>query len=547
MESITFNKKKFFSDCGSSKNHKKCHKKCHKQKDHCKEVEVKSDKKCCATEITQCDINTHNGYIIRKSGLYKLCEDIVFNNPLHPAITISASSVILDLNGHTIDLLGQGLIAIGVNNVVDTQIINGTLKNGNLSATINDDIVFYPVSDTNPFLSPNPTSLDSATPNGVIVKSAGIRLSGVDVVKLEDLVIDKFLYGIASTATIGHIYINECNIVNCGNSSGTSSTLIQPVGAGIVLAGSSVSPILTNPANLSGIMNDVRITNSNINSANTRYGVLIISGRGILIENTYGTSGRPDINSPVNYLLVMAVFNFINCQFGHVYDSYARVGNDGFQMVYSNKFDFWDCQSSDMAHNGFELGFSNNSVLKNCITYRNADSEPRAYGGRGFTLLGSTNCIVDTCIASDYTVGATNPPIGLPRSTIVGTNGYGVALVGCKACIVKDSTALNNLGGFLEFTNNPPVATIAYPGGTAPISTGSNGNPLIADWNSFLRNIAQDNTNSVTPFSTPANNYNLPLYQASITGIVTPYTAIGTASAWTNIAVPNNLGGNPAV
>lgn len=513
-----------------------------------------TDKECKNVfEISQTDFHKCNGFTITCSGVYKLTENIKWTKSACPAITIkSTSCVTIDFNGYCIDLGNQGLIGIRVVNSTDIVIKNGTIRNGNLTSTITDDLIFYVPSTTNPFLSPNPTNLTN-----IGGRTAGINLVGSDVVKIKNMTIDRFLYGISSSSTVGHIDIDRCNIVNGGNqvnepnpvSTGTPSTLLQPVGAGILLAGSSVVPILTSPANTIGVMTDVRIRNCNIHNPNTRYGIVIISGNGIVEENNYVTSGRPDINSPINFLMAMAAFQFINSQFGLVKNCKARFGYDGIQAAWCNNIDMVDNNAGNIGHNGFEIAFANNCTIENCITSRSADAEPRAIGGRGITILSCTNCIVEKCKITDYTVGATNPPIVLPRqpnTPPVGnpTNGYGVSLVACKACVVKDNTAVNNLGGFQEFIG--PIA-IVFPGGSTPIPAGSVGNPAIPDWNSFLRNIAEDNTNTTTAFTGAANNYNLPPYQAAIPGIVTPYTALGTAPAWTNIAIPNNLGGNPAV
>lgn len=87
-----------------------------------------------ATLISGEDVNSADGYVIKKSGIYVLCEDIAYEPESakpKPAIRISASDVTLDLNGHTLSLDADAndptVVGIIAENVHSFRIINGSI------------------------------------------------------------------------------------------------------------------------------------------------------------------------------------------------------------------------------------------------------------------------------------------------------------------------------------------------------------------------------------------------------------------------------------
>jgi len=110
------------------------------------------------------------------------------------------------------------------------------------------------------------------------------------------------------------------------------TTLSEPIGASIIIAGSSITSVLNDgitapaPTDLSS---NIIIRDNNLYSDNSYYGLLLISCTEMTISNNQISSGRPAISPPVvvsgGLNTVPATINrltagieFINCQFGTI-------------------------------------------------------------------------------------------------------------------------------------------------------------------------------------------------------------------------------------
>jgi len=497
-------------------------------------------------------------YTIPGPGNYRLMENITYTGS-GPAITNTQSNVDIDMNGFTINLGGQGLVGISSSGS-NVQIYNGSIVNGNLAATVADDLIFYAPSISNPFISPNPSTFN--------VRTAGISLQNANNVSLVNLHIDSFLYGIASANTVGNIYVLNVDTSNGGNytvepnpnPASTPATLLQPLGAGLLVAGSSISPIMNSlgafnsqPADptLAGFARNIEVVDCNFGDSETRYGAVFISCSDIDVENCVASSGRvattptAATGSPTGvYLTAQAVYTLINSQFAKITNCQATTGTTGVGIYWSKGATATDVNIVDVSHNGIEGLFAYDSYALNCVASRESDSEQYVFSGRGFLALASSDMIFDKCIASNFTLAGT-PTAAPPRSAAASPavpNGYGFVVQASKSCLVNECTAMNNIGGFLEAPNNPATGAVLFPGGSLLLPAGSLGYGALitgtsTDFNAFTKNIAIDNVNSTTEFGTPLNNYNF--VSAPWQPVpVSYFPNINSAGAWSNISIP---------
>jgi hypothetical protein len=489
-------------------------------------------------------------FTITTPGSYQLTGNATYSGTGTAAIIMGTTpNVNLDLGGYTIDLDGTGLVGISSsgNNVT---IGNGTIRNGALSGTITDDFIFYVPSLTNPFATPNPST--------IAVRTAGIYLTGSQNVELCNLTIESMLYGIASVNTIGQIYVSNVNTINCGNyiiepnpnPLSTPTTILQPVGAGLLVAGSSVNPIVPSPVDPTfvGVARDIVIKGCNFSSASARYAVLLVSCMHFEVSCCTASAGRQALTAaPIGsatglYLTATAIITLTNSQFGNVQNCQTTNGNTGIGMYWSKAITCSGNTVSDVVHNGIEAAFVYDATISNSVAKRAADSESLVYSGRGFLALASQKIVFDSCFASDFTLGST-PTNPAPRSVSASPNGYGFVCQASKSCVFKSCQSIDNMGGFLEDANAAGAEAALFPGGSTVFPVGSLGsNTTSNDWNMFTQNIASNNVNSVTEYAaTPLNNYN---FNFNL-GLNTPwqptpvsYTALNTAGAWANISGP---------
>ena len=159
---------------------------------HSKEKECRE----CDFVITAKDIGC-DGVVLRKSGYYCLCEDVIFNPKANQnaAIRISSSNVTLDLRGRTLSQKSKDLPGVdGI--IVDPGLTNITIKNGTIRDFSDAGIRAGAVSSTSPaqlVTELNISAIESfnnglantiVDPNGV-----GDGIGGVVLLNTEDVTI----------------------------------------------------------------------------------------------------------------------------------------------------------------------------------------------------------------------------------------------------------------------------------------------------------------------------------------------------------------------
>lgn len=401
---------------------------------------TKMYQKDCIHKIYQKDLPL----VIHKSGIYELAQDLHFSNSSIPAITIDTNSVTLNLKDHTIDLLNTGIQAISVGAYSEIKIINGNIKNGS----------FTPLQ---PFIIPPFTPITNI-PN---IICAGIRLNGSSNVVISEINIDTVEYGIVGTNMIGEIVITNSQIYNFGVNSQVNG-IIQPIGSGIVLTGSSTTALMT----------DVNIQDSEICSQSGYNSILLNFANGALIQNVQATAGRVSVVGAT-----LGCFTATDSQAITIKNCVGRYNTQPFFFLRSNGVNVIDCQSLESNHNGTEFVFCNDCTLQNFITHALLDSS--SFPGSGIKVTASNNFTVENCIASGFTNG-------------IPSNGSGITVGGSNGCIIKSNKVQNNNSGIIEvltitlgpntYVGTPSLYTknIAFNNGTNYVGIPNTSNVLTA-------------------------------------------------------------------
>ena len=528
------------------------------------------------TPISQTDIP----YTISRPGNYRLIGNISYSGAGAAITNNGNSNVDFDLNGFTVDLQGTGNTAFLIRNADNIHIYGGNIVNGNLNTTAANTVQYYVfdlvnftinTDSYNTSYNPNPASLN--------LQQAGISLAGCSNVSLFDLSIDSFLYGILSQQTGSNYYIENNTITNCGNPSVTvpnpyiqagatpptydaPATLNEPIGASIIIAGTSSTSVLSAPTP-TDLSNNIVVTNNNLYSNNSYYGLLLISCSEMTILNNEISSGRPAISPPIvvsgGLNTVPATLNrltagieFINCQFGTIENCKTSGSYNAYEVSWGVGFMFKNNKGTDFAHNG--LGYNNvyysNAYYMSLERGSGNETQSPVINGSGIKFNNSIGCLVDHCDCTNWTQGTSTEPV--TPNPVSGSNGYGIVLYGCKSSTVQYCTATNNSGGFYEAPGtNPPNLNFKVPPGVAsPLFAGSQavlGTPY-NDQNAWRSNIAINNFYPLAsapipnpPYPATSTNYNLPPYQdMQVSSLVDPSTYYPgvVITPWTNIAVP---------
>jgi hypothetical protein len=444
--------------------------------------------------ITQKDVD-EDGFVINRPGKYCLAEDVYYKNPAHPAITVEVSSVTINMNHHKIDLWNTARQGIYLKAVHNIWIYDGIIKNSTQNGlSIADDII-VPVraTFTYPALPQNPSA-------------AIYGISSSEIV-IENMLIDKVVYGILIVNSTGHITIEKVHIYEFGNNSvlEPSPATVPPfsnvsIGAGIALIGPNTTSRLDK-------MQDVTVRYSEALSQKSRYGVVVMSANGVRIEDTFASAGRPAVTTPV-FVRVTAAFELLDVRTAYLTRNNGRFANALLQVLYSDGIDVRNFAGVQASHNGIELAFTNNSRVEMCEVHRAAGSEPGVIVGGGVVLLGANNVHIKDCVATDFTIS------NVPTTVLPGGNGCGFRILATSNSSIQDSTASGNQVGFCDILG--PIA-VGTPEGPVPVAAGAG--------NVFLRNLGVGNLIQ-NYLGIPANE--IALYNSAPTPV----------SPWINIAAP---------
>lgn len=443
--------------------------------------------------ISQGDVN-NKGFNIKKPGKYCLAEDIYYGNPKRAAINVLSDSVTINMNHHKIDLLNSARQGIFLGEVFNIWIYDGIITNSTQKdLTIEDDIII-------------PIGSNFIYPQLPKKPSAGIYGNGTSKLIIENMLIDKVVYGIIIVNTTGHITLDRIRTPGVGNSSvpepafvGSNTIVSAAVGAGIVLFGKNGTDRVDR-------MQDVSIRRSDIVTQNSRYGILLGSGTGAYIDDVTASAGRPAIAAPINFVVVSAAIEIVDFRQAKIHNCNGRYGNALVQVAYSEGVDIRDFSGAQTSHNGIEYAFSNHSRIENCDIHRIATNEPRNIVGGGVVILAASNIHVKDCVVTDFTVGA---PVGnINAVPLIGAgNGCGFRIVASVNSSVSDSVASGNIVGFCDLVGG---FALPQPTGNVPIAA-------VGGQNVFLRNLGEFNqlvnylgVSPVALYNSPPNTVYVP-------------------------------------
>ncbi len=397
-------------------------------------------RECAPTPLT-----VHStGTTISTAGVYCLNNDPVITSSAVTAITINASNVVLDLNGHTISGNGNGILVGAFSNI--------TIKNGNLAVTavgvrVNASLI---VSNQRN-ITIQDLSIMNAAPYSIHV------VSGVSNT-IDNLVIKNVIMNSSPTA---HIFLSNTLANTANNVSGIidscvmSGHISSSDDGGCVVVRSNIGRLnITNcsastTSTFGGSMYNVK-TSTIVSFDNcTAY----------LPEDTEGNSFGFNIAFQGDNPIYNVALN--NCS--------SFNGSSGFIISAGPtapsilNFIFNNCQTTNTLSDGFVFSANQNptinAIFRDCIAKKSA--------GSGFELAGGSstqyNCDFQNCIAVN------NDIFGFNFSTCIfnclvnncsarnnGASGFSFQTIGALSnCNIQNCIAACNGGfGFIGSRDN---------------------------------------------------------------------------------------------
>ena len=504
---------------------------------HSKEKECRE----CDFVITAKDIGCE-GVVLRKSGYYCLCEDVVFNpEPCkNAAIRICASDVTLDLRGRTLSQKSKCVLAVdGI--VVDPGVTNITIKNGTvrdfsdvgirvgaLSATSTVPLVAeLSISDIRAFN--NALSDSIGDPNFI-----GAGIGGVVIFNAQDVKISNCNFNENFYAGLWSSNITKLTMENCHCDDNVSANFFEPytqIVFGGAVAGISTDILITqctfnrNSSSGEGFgfgldfafgttsttnaviescqFNDTSITISDSNVATALggssevFGLFVTKAANVTVQNCEAHRTSFILNVPFTNTLP-PVDQFL----------FTRVV--GFNIQRTNNAKVINCSSSgNTSQNNSGVGVrtftasfaienrTTNLYMSNCQAYGNTNgyneasapstANPSLLVAEGFDFSDSGNIVVQDCASNGHNQASANPADGqfsiaagfIARSFTCGPCGTIVF----RRCVAIENVDTGTLGGlaFGFSTREPQFAGTSL----APVSS-----PYI-----FESCIAESNTN----------------------------------------------------
>ena len=384
-----------------------------------KKIELKVKPCADIVWIRQCDLP----FLAKKSGLYRLESDLHFDHSDVAAITVAANSVTIDLNQFTIDLRGKGIQAIAATGVTQLRIENGNIKNSS----------FTPLQTvTIPPFNPIPVF-----PN---ITVAAIRLDSSSNVNIDNINIDNVLYGVVGTNMISDIVVNKLQVFHFGQIA-TVSGLTQPVGGGLILSGAS----------LSNNLQDVTITNCQIESTTGYNAILLNFTNGFAIKKSQCTAGRVAVVGQT-----LGCYTFTDSSSGVVKDSVGRYSTQPFFALRVSGIDVIGNEIYNTNHNGMEFVFSNNCSYQNNTVHQVLDDPTVGFLGSGIKVTVGNFFAVKGNVVSGFTIG----------TSLVDSNGAGISIGASTNCIIQDNVVYGNNFGIKEILSEdvgPPPPKVGTP------------------------------------------------------------------------------------
>jgi hypothetical protein len=255
--------------------------------------------------INQQSLLINTGAILSSSGKYCVVQDLIWNNPTIPAITINSNNIIIDMQYHTLDLQSLGLSGIIISSQLNnSKIFHGSIINSKLPTTIPSNELNY-------------MSFDPIDSTGYCI---GIY-SLVSNVLIEDITTNNCFIGIGNIGNVSHITISKSRMINFGFDYNGNHDY-----RGFGFLFSSVN---------FGLSNSITIQDSSAHSSTGQYSFAVRSVTNSLFENIEGSIGWNIPGPPISGPEVSMIFCMVASQYTTIKNYKARGGRAGISIINS--------------------------------------------------------------------------------------------------------------------------------------------------------------------------------------------------------------------
>ncbi len=486
---------------------KGCHIGCHKEKEHCKDSRI---------GITQKEVNK-KGYIIKESGEYFLCEDVVYTPKYYgtPAIEIAASNVTLDLNGKTLSQVDKSVTGI-VGVKVDQGLTNITIMNGTVTSFSKIGILAGdPTSTPGPTITNLKVSGVNALNNGnqTEVVSFPCELGGLIITSAQDIILENnnlnqnFLNGLGCSGIVKMSMTNcHCDDNTWANAQFSPPPSPTPNPAIVDSQAFGFSLFNYEPSSDVHIRHCTfdrtfftgsggSLVTDDFSGGPTESMVLdSCTGNGttVIISDPAVVAAIPDGPHGLPMFLNVNDLTLINCQVldcvytlsaSAPFPAQATFNPGGIELV-GNNHSVINCNSGNTQFinntgspvRSLNFGFivnANNAYLSGCTSFANTNVDPNAASVLrcyGFFASGSSNCVFEDCISSAHTQAAQSGMVAGRFSQVAGFN---TSSGNSGSTIFRRCVASNNTDTFPGVTGGQAAgfSTHASRPSTAGLST----------------------------------------------------------------------------
>ena len=422
--------------------------------------------------ITQCDIPL----TINKSGKYRLIEDITYNCS-GVAITISSSSVSLNLGNYNIISTNAGITSILISNVSDIEITNDLIinqgnngigvyiRNSN-TVTINGVTINGP---KNGILVENSQNIKIINSSLLANKESGIKILASDTIDI-----------------INSTFIDNNNGLTIDNNSKNVNL------TGSKFINSVVYNLLANQINGLVIDNSVFSTNGNGNQINL-----------VQLGNVLNGQNANDV--------IITNSTFINQSFNHSLEGLYIANGSGY-LIQNNIFDI-DNSNTDITLNLSSLHISNPGIVSNVKILNNVfNGSPQnsIYADIGSVAILIQNNLIEKALKNGLLLTSTTSSVidnnviqyNAPVLTTATNANNGILLVTSTNNTIRNNVVNNNPNGIVinaTSANNNVQNNTVYSNTMAGITDNGTNNKI-------YNNIAYNNATNyvgVTLVATP--------------------------------------------
>ncbi len=307
--------------------------------------------------ISQSNIGTA-GFVISSPGVYCIIEDLTSPGGI-PVITVNnVNNVVIDGGGYTIDLnggAGTGILIIG-DAAQAIAISNLTIQNSGKPGSVEPSkpgiiVDFASVVSIQDFFNKylavqQAEGLQNPLASNNPFDAVGIGLQGnVKDITIENCQFLSMFVGIAAAAPVFNVIVNNCQAYD----GGFDYTSQFPPGDNCPMRGGFA--IFYNPStdpNNANKSNNIQLLNCTAESQNWLYAMSFFSAKNSIMKNCYSSANHNNSVGTNNNMCHGLTF----CDDCVMEDSTSFGGNDG-----------------------FNLNFSTNCVVKNCVAFRYSDRE----------------------------------------------------------------------------------------------------------------------------------------------------------------------------